>query len=96
MSDLRTTLGDLRRAEKDIIINYNNAVEVGQLRERWGKSLAALRKSLGEVRGCTETLCVSKSLCQDGHGVGLSRRGHRSIARNWKNLVGHPTSRRTG
>ena len=51
MSDLRTTLGDLRRAEKDIIINYNNAVEVGQLRERWGKSLAALRKSLGEVRG---------------------------------------------
>ncbi|MBN9341808.1 MAG: MCP four helix bundle domain-containing protein [Comamonadaceae bacterium] len=51
MSDLRTTLGDLRRAEKDIIINYNNAVEVGQLRERWNKSLASLRKSLGEARG---------------------------------------------
>ena len=28
MSELRTTLGYLRRTEKDIIINFNNSVEV--------------------------------------------------------------------
>ena len=50
MSDLRTTLGDLRRIEKDIIINFNNSVEVSTLRERWATALAALRKSLGAVR----------------------------------------------
>ena len=50
MSDLRTTLGDLRRTEKDIIINFNNSVEVSALRESWAKTLAALRKSLAEVR----------------------------------------------
>ena len=42
--------GDLRRAEKDIIINFNNTVEVAALRESWGKTLAALRKSLADVR----------------------------------------------
>ena len=50
MSDLRTTLGDLRRTEKDIIINFNNSVEVSTLREAWAKTLAALRKSLTDVR----------------------------------------------
>ncbi len=50
MSDLRTTLGDLRRTEKDIIINFNNSVEVSNLRESWAKTLAALRKSLADVR----------------------------------------------
>ncbi|MBV7540118.1 methyl-accepting chemotaxis protein [Acidovorax sp. sic0104] len=50
MSELRTTLGDLRRTEKDIIINFNNSVEVSVLRETWGKTLAALRKSLADVR----------------------------------------------
>ena len=50
MSDLRTALGDLRRAEKDIIINFNNTIEAAARRESWGKTLAALRKSLAEVR----------------------------------------------
>ena len=50
MSELRTTLGDLRRTEKDIIINFNNSVEVSALRESWAKTLAALRKSLAAVR----------------------------------------------
>ncbi len=50
MSDLRTTLGELRRTEKDIIINFNNSVEVSTLRETWAKTLAALRKSLTDVR----------------------------------------------
>ena len=50
MADLRTSLGTLRRAEKDIIINFNNSVEVSALREGWGKTLASLRKSLADVR----------------------------------------------
>ncbi len=50
MADLRTTLGTLRRTEKDIILNFNNAVEVAAQREAWTKTLAALRKSLADVR----------------------------------------------
>ena len=50
MAELRTVLGDLRRIEKDIIINYNNSVEVSALRERWGATLAGLRKNLAAVR----------------------------------------------
>ncbi|WP_311222029.1 MULTISPECIES: methyl-accepting chemotaxis protein [unclassified Acidovorax] len=50
MADLRTSLGTLRRAEKDIIINFNNSVEVASLREGWGKTLTGLRKSLADVR----------------------------------------------
>ncbi len=50
MSDLRTRLGDVRRVEKDIIINFNNTVEVSKLREDWAAILAKLRKDLGEVR----------------------------------------------
>ena len=50
MSELRTMLGDVRRTEKDIIINFNNSVEVSALRESWAKSLAGLRKTLAEVR----------------------------------------------
>jgi len=50
MSELRTTLGNLTLAEKEIIINYNNTVEVAKLRESWAATLDALRKSLGEVR----------------------------------------------
>jgi len=50
MAELRTTLGNLRRAEKDIIINFNNSVEVAALRESWSKTLASLRKSLADVR----------------------------------------------
>ncbi|AVS60867.1 chemotaxis protein [Paracidovorax avenae] len=50
MADLRTTLGTLRRTEKDIILNFNNSVEVASQREAWSKTLAALRKSLTAVR----------------------------------------------
>ena len=50
MSELRTVLGDLRRIEKDIIINFNNSVEVSTLRERWTAMLAELRKSVAAVR----------------------------------------------
>jgi len=50
VSDLRTSLGNLQRAEKDIIINYNNVLQVGELREQWAKTLAELRANLGKVR----------------------------------------------
>ncbi len=50
MAELRTSLGHLRRAEKDIIINFNNSDEVSALRATWAKTLAGLRKSLAEVR----------------------------------------------
>ena len=50
MSELRTVLGSLRRIEKDIIINFNNSVEVSTLREQWAATLADLRKSVGSVR----------------------------------------------
>ena len=50
MSELRAVLGDLRRIEKDIIINFNNSVEVSTLRERWAATLAELRKSVAAVR----------------------------------------------
>lgn len=44
VSDLRTQLGELLRAEKDIIINANNVLEVGTLRESWNKTLGTLQK----------------------------------------------------
>ncbi|PIF93432.1 HAMP domain-containing protein [Acidovorax sp. 62] len=50
MSELRTTLGDLRRAEKDIIINFNNTIEVSTQRDLWKKSLQSLNKGLSDVR----------------------------------------------
>jgi len=50
MAELRTVLGDVRRIEKDIIINFNNSVEVSSLRERWAATLADLRKSVAAVR----------------------------------------------
>jgi len=50
MAELRTVLGDVRRIEKDIIINFNNSVEVSSLRERWAAKLAELRKSVAAVR----------------------------------------------
>src|SRR5690606_30013606 len=50
MSELRTTLGEMRRIEKDIILNFNNAVEVAAQRELWQQTLASLRERLAAVR----------------------------------------------
>ena len=50
VGDLRTTLGQVRRLEKDIIISGNNAVEVAALRETWTKSLVTLRAGLATLR----------------------------------------------
>ncbi|QEA12633.1 methyl-accepting chemotaxis protein [Comamonas flocculans] len=50
VADLRTALGDLRRAEQDIVINASNVLEVGGLREHWHKTLAAMQAELAKVR----------------------------------------------
>ena len=67
MANLRTSLGHLRRAEKDIVINFNNPVEVEALRETWGRQLDALRKDLAQVRAVQAsdaefTAAIDKSL----------------------------------
>ncbi len=50
VSELRVRLSDLRRTEKDIILNFNNAVEVAAQRATFGSQLSALRTQLAEVR----------------------------------------------
>ncbi len=50
MTELRTHLGQVRRLEKDIVINFNNSDEVSALRAAWSKQDAALRDGLGQVR----------------------------------------------
>ena len=49
LDELRLKAADIRRSEKDIIINFNNSVEVGNLREAW-------KKQLGSLIGATSTL----------------------------------------
>jgi len=49
LDELRLKAADIRRSEKDIIINFNNSVEVGNLREAW-------KKQLGSLLGATSTL----------------------------------------
>ncbi|MEO5794003.1 MAG: methyl-accepting chemotaxis protein [Rhodoferax sp.] len=50
MNELRITLAQVRRNEKDIIISFNNAVEVAVLRESWQKSLQSFGKGLAALR----------------------------------------------
>ncbi|WP_394791568.1 methyl-accepting chemotaxis protein [Rhodoferax sp.] len=50
LNELRITLAQVRRNEKDIIISFNNAVEVAALRESWQKSLQTFGKGLAELR----------------------------------------------
>ncbi|PWW47931.1 methyl-accepting chemotaxis protein [Melaminivora alkalimesophila] len=69
MSELRTSLGQLRRVEKDIVINFNNSVEVSALREAWTGQLGALRSGLSTVRGAHEgdaqfTAAVDQALAE--------------------------------
>jgi methyl-accepting chemotaxis protein len=47
VGELRFSLAQVRRIEKDAIVNANNAVEVANLRTAWGQSLASLRKQMG-------------------------------------------------
>jgi methyl-accepting chemotaxis protein len=49
MDELRLRVGNVRRAEKDIIINFNNSVEVEALRSVWKKEVEALRKEAADL-----------------------------------------------
>lgn len=51
MNELRITLAQVRRSEKDIIISFNNAVEVAVLRASWQKSLQTFYKGVADLRG---------------------------------------------
>ncbi|MDD0816027.1 methyl-accepting chemotaxis protein [Curvibacter sp. HBC28] len=42
LDELRLQAADVRRSEKDIIISFNNSVEVASLRENWTKQLNGL------------------------------------------------------
>ncbi|MBP6901248.1 MAG: HAMP domain-containing protein [Burkholderiaceae bacterium] len=46
LSNVRALLGDVRRHEKDAIIQYENGVEVAKHRELWLKAVAGLEKQL--------------------------------------------------
>ncbi|WP_313069577.1 methyl-accepting chemotaxis protein [Melaminivora sp.] len=50
MAELRTDLAQLRRLEKDIIINFNNSAEVEELRGAWAQQLARVRDGLQRAR----------------------------------------------
>jgi phosphoglycerate-specific signal transduction histidine kinase len=43
IAQLRTAMSTLRAHEKDMIIQYENAVEVGKAKEAWQKTLAEIR-----------------------------------------------------
>ena len=45
-----TLVDELQRVEKDIILNFNNTLEVAAQREIWAKTLASLRAPLAAVR----------------------------------------------
>ncbi|WP_019573838.1 methyl-accepting chemotaxis protein [Curvibacter lanceolatus] len=49
LDELRLKAADIRRSEKDIIISFNNSVEVANLREAW-------KKQLGSLLSATSTL----------------------------------------
>ncbi len=46
VGDLRGALGDVRRWEKDMVINYEDGVAVLKARENWAMSIVAARKGL--------------------------------------------------
>ncbi|WP_082447954.1 methyl-accepting chemotaxis protein [Xylophilus sp. Leaf220] len=51
VGDLRTGLGQARLLEKEIILNFNNVAEVGDLRKAWQDAFARLGTALADVRG---------------------------------------------
>ncbi len=51
VGDLRTGLGQTRLLEKEIILNFNNVAEVGDLRKAWQEAFNRLGTALADVRG---------------------------------------------
>nr|WP_297357770.1 methyl-accepting chemotaxis protein [uncultured Caldimonas sp.] len=46
---LRTSMAQVRRIEKDMVIDHNNTVKVSELKELWKQALAESRTQLGEL-----------------------------------------------
>ncbi|WP_259372169.1 methyl-accepting chemotaxis protein, partial [Caldimonas mangrovi] len=46
---LRTSMAQVRRIEKDMIIDHNNTVKVGELKEHWKQALEQTRAQLSEL-----------------------------------------------
>ena len=51
LDELRLKAADIRRSEKDIIISFNNSVEVGNLREAWKKQMGSLQGAIATLQG---------------------------------------------
>ena len=49
LGDIRAALGDIRRHEKDLVIQYENAQAVGPLRDRWTASVKDLQAKLNHL-----------------------------------------------
>jgi methyl-accepting chemotaxis protein len=49
LKDVNRHIGDVNRLEKDMVINYESAITVNQIKERWQASVAATKKTLAEV-----------------------------------------------
>jgi hypothetical protein len=47
VGDIRSALGDVRRHEKDMVIDYEDGVAVLKHRELWAKAIERTKKSLG-------------------------------------------------
>src|SRR4029079_3570262 len=54
IAQLRTAMSTLRSHEKDMIIQYENAVEVGKAKEAWTATLAEIQTSDKHLQGALQ------------------------------------------
>ncbi len=51
LSELRTSLGNVQRYEKDLIINYEKPQQIAEYKPKWEDAIAAVRESARELAG---------------------------------------------
>ena len=49
LKDVNRLVGDVNRLEKDMVINYEDAITVNKLKERWQASVASTKQTLASV-----------------------------------------------
>jgi methyl-accepting chemotaxis protein len=49
LTEIHRSVGDINRLEKDMVINYEDAITVNKFKERWLAAVAAAKKSMGTV-----------------------------------------------
>jgi len=55
LTDIHRSVGDINRLEKDMVINYEDAMSVNMRKDRWLLAVASARKTLNELlAGATE------------------------------------------